>query len=524
LSKRELVLNESTALFLRAGLLLTLLAAIVTTPLAPPHPRLLVYLLWGSLGYGLLTTALFLATARYPGIEISRSILIASDILLITALLWAVGPQQSMFARMYYIPIICAAIWFGSRVCFLTFIGTFLVYLALNLCYPAAGGPNWPAILAALFSNLIIAAVLGLISSELSSRRQVTDSLRSALERLTATYNVAHAGGGANSLEEIVLRVLAEIGRLAKAQSCFVALLDKNGEFQLSVSEGAKATEFRREPAEEAMLTKAPNYLRRQIGGPENAESITIFTLPISTAREVMGVVQLQRKAAFKTREREALEALCREAAEALENAYLRAELHQLATTDQVTGLYNRAQLHRQLEKEAAKSQRYGHPLSLLMLDIDGFKLVNDCLGHAAGDRALCLLTSVLKNELRVLDTPCRWGGDEFCILLPETTLEGSIAVAGRMRHRFKTIIVEQLTESCRLPIPITLSIGIISNSDGLLTAEQLLTFADRALYAAKRGGKNQVKAFLVGNDTAPPTHDFLSDEEKTEEAAGRPA
>jgi diguanylate cyclase (GGDEF)-like protein len=522
LQKRELILNESTALFLRAGLLLSLLAAIATTPLSPPHPRLLVYLLWGGLGYGLITTGLFFAAARYSGIQVSRSILVALDIGLITALLWAAGPQHnSLFARMYYIPIICAAIWFGARACYLTFAGTFIIYLTLNLCYPAKAGQNWPAILAALFCSLVITVMLGLVTTELSARRQVTDSLRSALERLTATYNVAHAGGGAISLEEIVLRVLAEIGQLAKAQTCFVALLDKTGEFQINTSEGGKATDFCREPAEEALLTKAPHNVRWPAkNAPENTDYINIFTLPLGTAREVMGIVQLQRSAPFKTKEKEALEALCREAAEALENAYLRAELHQLATTDSVTGLYNRAQLQRQLEKEAAKSQRYGHPLSLLMLDIDGFKLVNDYLGHSAGDRALCLLTAVLKNELRLHDTPCRWGGDEFCILLPETTLEGSIAVADRLRSRFKIIIAEQLAEAVRLPIPITLSVGIISNSDGLLTAGQLLTFADRALYAAKRGGKNQVKAFLVGNEIAPPTHGILPAEEKAEDAA----
>jgi hypothetical protein len=89
------------------------------------------------LAYGLTTTALFLAAARVSGIQACRSILVALDIVLITALLWAAGPQYSMFARMYYIPIICAAIWFGARACFLTFAGTFIIYLALTFAIPS---------------------------------------------------------------------------------------------------------------------------------------------------------------------------------------------------------------------------------------------------------------------------------------------------------------------------------------------------------------------------------------------------
>jgi diguanylate cyclase (GGDEF)-like protein len=91
-------------------------------------------------------------------------------------------------------------------------------------------------------------------------------------------------------------------------------------------------------------------------------------------------------------------------------------------------------------------------------------------------------------------------------VLLPETALEGALAVATRLRRRFQMTLAGQMVETAQLPITVTISIGIITNGDGLLSTEQLLTFADRALYAAKRGGKNQVKAFAVGNDIAPPT------------------
>jgi diguanylate cyclase (GGDEF)-like protein len=511
LQKRAIILNENTALLLRAGLIISLLGTIATMPLPYFHPRALQTLLWVSVGYGLLTSLLFpQALKRIPTADL-RKVLIGLDVLLISALVWAAGPQYSILSRMYYIPIICAAVWLGGRATFITCGISFIIYLALNYNQHGDLLQHWPGLLSALFGNLALALVLSFISSELSARKRAEETLHHAFEHLTASYNVAHAGNLIDSVEDTIDQALGELGRLSKAQTCFIALTDNRGEWRIFPGAGAREEDFCRPSAEAVLLAKAPVGMKMESeSGKPMPEAFNALTFPLGTSKAVLGVVQLQRKQVFRTKEKEALGTFCGEIAWAIETIRLRMELRLLATTDAVTGLYNRAQLSRQLEQEIVKAQLYGRSLSMLMLDIDGFKLVNDSLGHTAGDRVLRLLTEVLRQGLRDSDTPCRWGGDEFCVLLPETTLEGALVVAARLRRRFQMILAGQMTETSQLPITVTLSIGIITNGDGLLSAEQLLTFADRALYAAKRGGKNQVKAFAVGNDTAPPTPESM--------------
>jgi diguanylate cyclase (GGDEF)-like protein/PAS domain S-box-containing protein len=169
------------------------------------------------------------------------------------------------------------------------------------------------------------------------------------------------------------------------------------------------------------------------------------------------------------------------------------ADLLHLATRDPLTGLANRSHFLARGGEALALAARYGRPLSVLLLDLDGFKLVNDTWGHAAGDAILQLTAQTCLSQLRTVDLLGRLGGEEFAVLLPETGLEGAIAVAERLRLR----IAEARTSVAGSAVGITTSIGVadltsgtVSASDGL---DSLLALADRALYAAKRGGRNRV-------------------------------
>jgi diguanylate cyclase (GGDEF)-like protein len=156
---------------------------------------------------------------------------------------------------------------------------------------------------------------------------------------------------------------------------------------------------------------------------------------------------------------------------------------------DALTGLPNRRFLEERLAEEAARCARYGRPLAVVMVDIDHFKLVNDTHGHDAGDAVLRALGSLLASSLRETDLPARLGGEEFLLLLPETTLRAAAETAERLRVRLQAAEIPWRGGS----IPVTASFGISAVPDCVPIAASLLESADAALYAAKNGGRNRV-------------------------------
>ncbi|SDT22767.1 GGDEF domain-containing protein [Pseudomonas oryzae] len=163
--------------------------------------------------------------------------------------------------------------------------------------------------------------------------------------------------------------------------------------------------------------------------------------------------------------------------------------LEQLATTDPLTGLANRRRLFEQLDHEAARHRRSLQPLSLLLIDIDHFKRVNDNWGHNAGDHVLQGLARLLVSGLRQVDLTARYGGEEFLVVLPDTGTEGALAAAELVRRR---VAASQLPLSDDETLQLTVSIGVATLQDDE-SIPNLIDRADRALYQAKHQGRNQV-------------------------------
>ena len=179
-----------------------------------------------------------------------------------------------------------------------------------------------------------------------------------------------------------------------------------------------------------------------------------------------------------------------------LDSAYKELEstnvrLKETSFKDEVTGLYNRRFFSVRLEEELSRYRRFNHPVSLVLMDLDGFKAVNDEMGHVVGDETLRDIGQILMKRSRGINVVSRYGGDEFAVLLVETSKDGALIYADRIRQ-----IIESYPFSHGRPI--TASFGIASlPEDGATTAENLVRAADDALYAAKRAGKNQVAAAL---------------------------
>jgi len=166
------------------------------------------------------------------------------------------------------------------------------------------------------------------------------------------------------------------------------------------------------------------------------------------------------------------------------------AMLRELSTHDSLTGLANYREFHRHLAEEAERSQRYGRSFSLLMLDIDHFKTINDTFGHLAGDKALRALAALIRGEVRPTDLVARYGGEEFALVLPETAGPGALTLAERLRVRVAGHAVALTADQT---ISLTVSIGLASYPEDKDSVQTLVSAADQALYIAKSAGRNRV-------------------------------
>jgi len=178
-------------------------------------------------------------------------------------------------------------------------------------------------------------------------------------------------------------------------------------------------------------------------------------------------------------------------------------KIQDLGQTDALTGLFNRRYLDERMKGEFERHRRYGRPLSLIVLDLDGFRKINEALGHDRGDEVLRATALIIRSQLRAVDLLVRYGGEEFCCVLPETNLPNALLVAERIRS---AIAGEELRIGDR-SIRTTVSLGVAGSGGGVDSPDMLFRLVDDALYSAKTRGGNQVVA--VG---PPEVFDSLPD------------
>ncbi len=237
---------------------------------------------------------------------------------------------------------------------------------------------------------------------------------------------------------------------------------------------------------------------------PERKYKTSSFiSYPITIGSRRFGVLNLADKiggGVYDIRDLSIIDLVAPQIALALERAewQQRANQYQLMSiTDPLTGLHNRRYLEARLAEELSRSKRYNYPMSFMMIDIDDFKLYNDLNGHQAGDRALEIIAQCLHAALRKADVASRYGGEEFSILLPQTSLEEAGVIADRIRRK---IMTTKFPHGYSQPGGmVTASIGLSSFSPALNSAEAVVRAADRALYHAKNHGKNRAYAYQGG-------------------------
>jgi diguanylate cyclase (GGDEF)-like protein/PAS domain S-box-containing protein len=227
-------------------------------------------------------------------------------------------------------------------------------------------------------------------------------------------------------------------------------------------------------------------------GEAEDLPVRSIIIAPLILDDQALGalILSASSRSAFTQDDLRLLESFAATISAAINNSLLHSRMQRLAITDSVTNLYNRRGFYELARREIERARRFGHSLSVVMMDLDQLKSVNDTYGHAVGDQVLRTLADRLSQHVREFDILCRYGGDEFALLLPETDLFMAASVAERLRGS----IADEPIKTDGGPVPVTISLGVTKATPNTTNLEELLKSADRALYAAKQGGRNRLE------------------------------
>jgi diguanylate cyclase (GGDEF)-like protein len=280
--------------------------------------------------------------------------------------------------------------------------------------------------------------------------------------------------------EELVVRVVRGIDKVVEEKIL-------NGEIlptRLKKGEGVAGTVI--ESAEPIILNEIGEDSRFKESKDSRVENI--LCVPLKVFDECIGVINITNKKynkKFTEEDLKIMTAIASQAAVTIKNA----KLYEMAITDGLTKLYIRRHFIQRFEEELRRSKRYKHDLSLVMIDIDHFKLLNDKYGHQAGDEVLVETARVFRRMVRATDIVGRYGGEEFCIVLSETGMEGAAIISERLRGEVEAM---EITYE-HFKIKATISLGIATFPIHAESPDQLIRNADMALYAAKNSGRNRL-------------------------------
>ena len=239
---------------------------------------------------------------------------------------------------------------------------------------------------------------------------------------------------------------------------------------------------------------KKPIIRKSQRAFAKNYRTKNCAIVPLICQDRVVGVLNLADKIEgehFDSGDIALIELFSQLVGASIGNVKLFEKIQRQATKDGLTGLVNHKTFYEILEKELWRSRRHGGKISLIMVDVDNLKTINDIYGHRAGDKALREIGKRIKECIRQIDTAARYGGDEFAVILLNTTLEGASVVARRMVEA----VANSPTNWNKEQIKLSISVGL-SQYDADNTPEDITNKSDQALYAAKQAGKNTVRIF----------------------------
>jgi len=237
---------------------------------------------------------------------------------------------------------------------------------------------------------------------------------------------------------------------------------------------------------------RADKRFAKRIDKVTQWETQSIICIPLRAKLRVLGVIQLVNvdMAHFGHEEQFFLQALCDYAAIAIENARSVEKIQELTITDDCTGLYNARHLYKTLETEVYRSARFGYEFSVIFIDLDHFKQVNDTHGHLVGSKLLAEIGYLVKAQLRLIDFAFRYGGDEFVVLLPQTPKDAALVVARRLRDSLRSSI---FCKEEGLNLNVRASIGLATYPHDAKTPHDIIRQADEMMYMVKNSTRDNI-------------------------------
>lgn len=342
-------------------------------------------------------------------------------------------------------------------------------------------------------------------------------AMKRTVEQLAAFNDIAKALTSTLEVGEVLQLVMQKVTELLKPSNWSLLLMDEaTGRlyFEVAVGEGAERLKTLTlapgegiaggvyelsEPRLVHDVREDPTFARR-FDLTTDFHTRSVLAVPLRSKGRVLGVIELvngRNDPRFSFEDLQALTGMADYVAIAIENARNFKRVQELTLTDEHTGVYNARHLRASLDQEVKRASRFAHPLSLIFLDLDHFKRVNDTHGHLVGSAVLKETAEVLTRTVRGVDSVFRYGGDEFAVLLIETDLSGSRKIGERVRDALREQVFQ---EKQGLALRLTASLGIATYPDHGTHALGLLEAADRAMYRVKALGRNGV---LSAGDTA---------------------
>src|SRR5713101_7947164 len=334
--------------------------------------------------------------------------------------------------------------------------------------------------------------------------------LKRQVERLSLFHDVGKALASTLELQKILQTIMEKISDLLQPDTWSLLMLDeKTQELYFEIAIGAGADKLkdvrlklgegiagwvaqRGEPVLVENVKEDPRFSNR-FDEVTLTDTRSVVCVPIKGREKILGVIELVNflgKGSFRKDDIPILKNLADYAAIALENARYVQRIHELTITDDCTSLYNARHLHFVLDAEIYRSTRYGYEFSVIFLDLDYFKQVNDTYGHLVGSRLLGMIGDVIKSHLRMIDYAFRYGGDEFVVLLPQTSKWNTLAVVKRIKDLLnaRVFFAEE-----GLNIKVTGSFGVASFPADGRTRKEILRMADEAMYLVKNTTRNNI-------------------------------